>query len=151
MIISFAGHSILHNRERLREKLIEAICENLPVNEKVSFYCGGYGEFDILCAQTCHALKKPNINIEVLLITPYITEFHQKKLNQDPQIKELYDAIVYPPLESVPLRYAIIRRNEWMMEQADLIIAFVTHTFGGAHKALLYAKRKKKKIINLSD
>ena len=78
MIISFAGHSILHNRERLREKLIEAICENLPVNEKVSFYCGGYGEFDILCAQTCHALKKQNINTEVLLITPYITEFHQK-------------------------------------------------------------------------
>jgi len=88
---------------------------------------------------------------EVLLITPYITESHQKKLNEDPQIKALYDAIIYPPLESVPLRYAISRRNEWMIEQADLVIAFVTHTFGGAHKALSFAQRKKKKIINLSD
>ena len=151
MIIAFTGHSTLQNREELAIKLKNAICSNLPKDEKVSFFCGGYGEFDTLCAKVGHELKKSYVDCEVLLITPYITESHQKKLNGDPQIKALYDSIVYPPLESVPLRYAILRRNEWMIDKADLVIAFVTHTFGGAYKTLAYAKRKKKKIINLSD
>ena len=151
MIIAFTGHSTLQNREMLAEKLKAAICNNILQEEKVTFLCGGYGEFDALCAKTCHALKKIHKSLEVLLITPYITEAHQKKLNADPMLTVLYDAIVYPPLEEVPLRYAISRRNEWMMEHADLVIAFVTHSFGGAYKALAYAKRRKKKIINLFE
>ena len=61
------------------------------------------------------------------------------------------DTSIYPPIERVPLRFAISKRNEWMMENADLIIAYITHSYGGAYKSLRVAKRKKKKIINIFD
>ena len=65
--------------------------------------------------------------------------------------RHLYDSSVYPPIENVPMRFAINKRNEWMINQADLVIAYVDHTFGGAYKTLQYAKRKKKQIINLAE
>ena len=42
------------------------------------------------------------------------------------------------------------KRNEWMVEQADLVIAYVKYSWGGAAKTLECAKRKKVPIINIS-
>ncbi|MBQ3489992.1 MAG: hypothetical protein IJA86_05345 [Clostridia bacterium] len=61
------------------------------------------------------------------------------------------DTSIYPPIEQVPPRFAISKRNEWMMANADLIIAYVNHEYGGAYQSLRVAKRKKKKIINICD
>ena len=61
------------------------------------------------------------------------------------------DTSIYPPIEQVPPRFAISKRNEWMMANADLIIAYVNHEYGGAYQSLRVAKRRKKKIINICD
>ena len=61
-----------------------------------------------------------------------------------------YDEIVYPNIEHVPYKFAISKRNNFMVDSSDLIIAFVDHAWGGAYATLMYAKRKKKTIINLS-
>ena len=37
---------------------------------------------------------------------------------------KLYDSTLYPPLENVPYKFAISKRNEWMINESDLIIAF---------------------------
>jgi uncharacterized phage-like protein YoqJ len=63
---------------------------------------------------------------------------------------KLYDTTCTPLLENVIPRFAISKRNEWMIDKADLIIAFVNHEYGGAQKTLKYAQRKKKRIIYLS-
>ena len=34
-----------------------------------------------------------------------------------------YDDVIFPPLESVPRKFAVLKRNEWMVEEADLVIA----------------------------
>ena len=47
-----------------------------------------------------------------------------------------YDDTTYPPLENVPPRYAIVRRNEWMVRESDVVISGVTHGWGGAAKTL---------------
>ena len=65
--------------------------------------------------------------------------------------EKLYDSVIYPPLEKVPPRAAIVKRNEWMIEKADLIIAYVKQTYGGAYKALQYAHKRKKMMINLAE
>jgi hypothetical protein len=64
---------------------------------------------------------------------------------------DLYDISVYPPLEGVPLRFAISKRNEWMARKSDLVIAYVKHNFGGAYKAVEFAKRNGKRIINVCN
>ena len=150
MIITFAGHSKLTAREALKERLTSTLLSLLPKEEKISFFCGGYGDFDALCAEVCRAIASARDHCEVLLITPYITESHQKRLKEI-QKSDLYDGTLYPPLERVPPRLAILKRNEWMVEASDLVIAFVTHTFGGAYKTVAYARKKKKRVINLAE
>ena len=148
MIVSFIGHSTLHSPTALTEKVRAAILSSIPPCAKVFFYCGGYGEFDDLCARVCRSLREKSFDCEILFITPYITPAQQKKIKYFTDTK-LYDAAIYPPLEHTPLRFAIDKRNRWMIEQADLVICHVTHHHGGAYKAMEYARRKGIKIINL--
>ena len=63
----------------------------------------------------------------------------------------LYDGTTYPSLEEVPKRFAITKRNEWMVEQADVVVAYVKHDWGGAAAMLRYAERKNMRIINISS
>ena len=51
------------------------------------------------------------------------------------------------PLETVPPKFAIVRRNAWMIDKSDLLIACVKYSWGGAAKTLEYAKRKRIKIL----
>ena len=62
-------------------------------------------------------------------------------------MRQKFDNIVYPPLDTVPYRDAIIRRNEWMIDQAAIDLALVRYSWGGAVRSLEYAKRKKKEIL----
>lgn len=149
MTISFIGHSNLHNGSDLFESIKNTILQNLNANDDVVFLCGGYGDFDDLCAQVCRSIKESGQNYEIVFVTPYMSVAQQEKINE--WIKwGLYDSVIYPPLERVPLKFAITKRNEWMINQSDFIIAYVEHSFGGAYQSLKYAKRKGKQIVNLA-
>lgn len=142
MIITFVGHGSLCYGEEIFQKVIDTVKASLPSNEKVSFYCGGYGNFDHLCMRACRKLMAEGVFAELVFVTPY--------LNASSEESKLYNEILYPPLETVPPRYAISKRNQWMVLQADLIVAYVVNSFGGAYKTLEFAVKKKKNIINLA-
>ena len=150
MIITFIEHSSIYNIEHLAEKIKATILENTSQNEHILFYCGGYGEFDQLCASVCRAVKKERRNCELVYVTPYITDSHQSKMEYVLSLN-LYDSTVYPGLENVPYRFAIVKRNEWMVTMSDLVIAYVKKEYGGAYRSFLFAQKKKKRIINLAD
>ena len=150
MIITFVGHSNLHITEALTQKIYSRIQESIKGCSCITFYCGGYGDFDNHCASICRKIKLENQGCEVVFVTPYITPAQQEKMKYLIDTK-LYDSTVYPPIEGTPPRFAINKRNEWMVSESDLIIAYVAHTFGGAYKTLEYARRKKKNIINLAE
>ena len=150
MIITFAGHRFLLNQDAIKEELLRALLENTSTSEDITFYCGGYGMFDSISACACREIKRYRPNAELVFVTPYIDEESQKNMKALTE-SGLYDSTVYPPLEAIPKRFAIIKRNIWMIKSADLVIAYVKKTHGGAYNTLSYAKRKKKKIINLAD
>ena len=150
MVISFLGHRSLFTHSNLFEKVEKAILENADFENKVSFFCGGYGDFDELCAQVCRAVKKKRKNCEVIFVTPYMSVAQQEKIKEWIHLG-LYDSVVYPPLEQIPLKFAISKRNEWMISQSDFVIAYVEHSFGGAYQGLHYARRKGKRIVNLAE
>ena len=97
--------------------------------------------------RTLKDLKANFPEIELIFITPYL-DINYSKLEF---AKYHYDDVIFPPLESVPRKFAILKRNEWMVNEADLVIAYVMYSWGGAAKTLEYAKRKKKTIINLAS
>ena len=150
MVISFLGHSSLYNCNDLFERVKKGITENISVDDNVVFLCCGYGDFDDLCARVCRLIKEERENCEIVFVTPYIIVGQQEKIKNRMSL-ELYDSIVYPPLEKTPLKFAISKRNEWMIDQSDFVIAYVEHSFGGAYQSLNYARRKKKQIVQLQE
>lgn len=150
MIVTFCGHRNVSDNAIITDRLTDAITnlflEATTDNVPISFYCGGYGEFDRLAENVIDRVRNnfPNTRCEKIFVTPYITQSYQYR---NEQMKRRFNDIIYPPIENVPYRYAIIRRNEWMIDSADIIIAYVKYSWGGAARTLEYAKRKKKTVI----
>ncbi len=145
MIITFCGHSnyssSLEDEERLLKLLKIVAC-----GEQVDFYLGGYGGFDRFALKCATKYKQLYKNTKLVFITPYLDKWLNER--KDILIKT-YDEIIYPEIEHVPQKFAIIKRNEWMIKQADYIFVYVSTHYGGAYRALLYAHKHKKPYTNL--
>ena len=150
MIVSFAGHAHISSINNIKELVKEQLRHHIVPTETIVCYLGGYGDFDKICARACRELKKEYANVELVYVSPYITLSEQSKIKEMLTLC-LYDTSLYPPIENTPKRFAISKRNEWMMKNADLVIAFVDHEYGGAYRSLQIAKHHQKTIINLCD
>ena len=93
-----------------------------------SFLVGSYGQFDRLAASVCLRLKKADPAITVRLVVPY----YQPQLDSYEQAyRARFDEVIVPALESTPYRYRIVRANEYMINCADVVIAYVRSPTGG--------------------
>ena len=146
MTITFCGHSNCLFSDEEKGKLKQNLIKEITKNPTCKFYLGGYGDFDSLCLRTLRELRKEFQDIELIFITPYIDKNYSKL----EFAKYHYDDVIFPPIENVPRKFAVLKRNEWMVEEADLVIAYVKYSWGGATKTLEYAKRKKKRIVNIA-
>ena len=147
MIITFCGHASYVQKQGDEEAML-ALLEEVIGDDPAELYLGGYGAFDAFAHRCGSKYRDTHPNVKLIFVTPYITESYQKS-HLEP-VKPLYDAIVYPPIENVPFRFAISHRNKWMVEQADILIAYITHEFGGAYTTCKYAKSKKKRILDFA-
>ena len=137
MVVMFCGHKEISEPDKLRRWLEETV-ETLIQRGADSFYLGGYGAFDRLAANVVWSKKRLYPSVQSVLVLPYL----------DRAVDATdYDGTIYPPLENVPRRFAISRRNEWMVDHSDVVVAYVIHEWGGAATTLRYAKRKHKEII----
>lgn len=146
-ICCFAGHSSISNNKKIKIKVTNEII-NLIENEGVTaFYSGGQGSFDWLCAHCVDELKKVYSFIQSYLILAYMPK---EKDNYYNETLNLFDNTIYPDIEKTPLRLAIVKRNEWMINNSDFLITYIWHSCGGAARTFEYAKSKKHiKIINI--
>ena len=148
MIITFCGH-----RDFLATSVLEArlltIMEELIGDDPAELYLGGYGNFDTFAYHCGCIYRKLHPQVSLVFVTPYITPLHADGAAIHDQRQ--YDEILYPALERVPPKYAISHRNRYMVEHADLVIAYITHSRGGAYQTYCHAKRKGKVIYNLAD
>jgi uncharacterized phage-like protein YoqJ len=142
MIITFCGHSDFRDDEKYMNKMLEIIRENAK-GENVTFYLGGYGGFDGFALACVKKYKEENPSAKLVFVTPYREEDFVSKRAHD------YDEILFPDIDKTPHGVRIVKRNRYMMDKADLIIAYVVHKVGGAYNTLEYAKKKNKNIINL--
>ena len=137
MTVTFCGHSHVSDAAELNVWLDRVL--NLLVSEGADrFYLGGYGDFDRMAAEAVKAKKAERPDIEMALVTAYLSRHADG---------ESYDYMIYPTLRDVTQRSAIPKRNEWMVDSADVVVAYVTHDWGGAAKTLEYARRCGKRVI----
>ena len=141
MIVTFCGHAQISQSEKI-EKWLYAVTQKLIEQGATTFYLGGYGAFDSLAASVLREQKKQYPQIELVLVLAYLNTGRNTSG---------YDSTVYPPLETVPRRFAISHRNRWMVESADVVVAYVLHDWGGAATTLRCVRQKKKQIISYRD
>ena len=109
-----------------------------------TFYVGQQGEFDRLVCHTLRQLQRQHPQIRYAVV---LTGLPTNKNSESRS-----DETVYPEEVAVgPPRFAIDRRNRWMVRTADCVICYVTHSWGGAYKFAALAKKHGKPVINLHD
>ena len=140
MSCTFFGHGDCYDVDI--EKLCCAI-ENLISLGVDTFYVGNQGYFDRLVFENLLQLKKMYPWLRIFVVLAYLPT---SKTAYDPYL----DYSIYPEgIEIGPPRFAIERRNKWMLGQSEYCLCYVDHAWGGAYKFACQAKRKGLKIVNL--
>ena len=136
----FFGHrEVMHN---IKEKL-KAIIEKLIAEDGVTeFFVGHQGQFDGMVYSVLKELKAKYPYIRYTVVLAYMPDEH---------IKEVYgeDTLFPDGMESVPKKFAISKRNDWMMRQSGFAICYVYKVTGGATKFREKSEKKGLRIIDV--
>ena len=147
MIVAFCGHAQFSGSKECEERLL-AFLEERVGDLHAELYLGNHGGFDRFAYTCCKKYRQSHPRVSLVLVTPYLAEDGHRSLREQ---SGGYDFVLYPEIEDKPKRYAILYRNRYMVEKADCVVAYVSHTWGGAYTTYRYAQRKGKEIVNLAD
>jgi len=145
--IAFIGHSVIYGQYRLEDRIEDLIREKLHTKEYVELYVGRNGDFDISVASATKRAQEAvgHHNSSLVLLQPY-------PMKDDPYYEKFYDEIWYPIDSKTHPKAAITKRNQWMIDNADLLVAYVEpDRKGGALTTLKYAQKQGVEIINLAE
>ena len=143
MTCAFFGHK--DAPASIKPLLENAIRNLIEVEAYDEFLVGNQGKFDAMVYSALHKLRTEYPEIRFYVVLAYMPN--------GKNVHETYDhtETIYPEgLESVPKRFAIMHRNRWMIKNANAVICYISHSWGGACQAVSLAERKKLKIVNLA-
>ena len=140
MICTFFGHS--DTPETVMPALKAVIVDLIENMNVTGFYVGSHGNFDRMAISILSELAKTQ-SIRFYVVLAY------QPTEKDADY--LAHTVLPDGIEAVPPRFAINFRNRFMLENADIVITYVTHSWGGAAKFKQLAKKKQKRIIELSE
>lgn len=115
----------------------DLICQGID-----TFYVGNQGAFDSMVYRCLKQLRATHPHIYIAVVLAYLP-------TEKNGISDCPDTM-YPEIEGHP-KYAIHRRNRWMISQSAYCVCYVNHTWGGAYQFARMAKKKNLHIINLGD
>lgn len=141
MTVTFFGHKDTPKEiePTLRTTLVDLI-ENHGATE---FYVGNNGNFDTMVRRQLENLSQ-TYPITYNVVLAYLPT---KKSEYD----DFTNTIIPEGIETSPKRFAISYRNKWMIQQSDVVVTYVTHSFGGAAQFKELAERQGKTVIELSE
>ena len=141
MTVTFFGHKDTPKEieSTLRTTLVDLI-ENHGATE---FYVGNNGNFDTMVRRQLESLSQ-TYPITYNVVLAYLPT---KKSEYD----DYTNTILPEGIETAPKRFAISYRNKWMIQQSDVVVTYVTHSFGGAAQFKELAERQGKILIELSE
>lgn len=142
VVCTFFGHRDCPDiiKPKLREVLIDLI-EHHGVD---LFYVGQQGAFDRIVLSVLKELASTYSHIRYAVV---LERMPQKQ--DDLDVCGYSNTILPEGIETAPPRFAIDRRNKWMLQHSDYVVTYVTHSVGGAAKFAAEAEKQKKTVINL--
>lgn len=144
--VSFIGHRQIDRFRFVEEHLDQIISELLNNKEYVEFYVGRNGDFDTMVASAVKRGQKAYsaANSSLILVLPYTVSDMEL-------LEQFYDEICLPEeLYKVHYISAITKRNEWLVKNSDLLVAYVVNDSGGAAYCLKQAQKEGVQIKNIA-
>ena len=141
MVCTFFGHK--DTPKNIEPTLRTTLVDLIENHDATEFYVGNNGNFDTMVRRQLENLSQ-TYPITYNIVLAYI-----------PTKKSEYDSftntLLPEGIETMPKRFAISYRNKWMIQQADAVVTYVTHSFGGAAQFKAMAERQGKTVIELSE
>ena len=139
MTCCFFGHrdTPISIKKDLRRLLIFLIEEK----KADRFLVGNNGNFDRMVISTLADLKNQYSHLQCYVILQTLPKEGAPALP--------IETIFPHGLENVPPRYAIDKRNRWMVAHSDAVICYLSRSYGGAAKYCDLAKKQQKQVCNL--
>lgn len=141
MTVTFFGHK--DTPKNIEPTLRTTLVDLIENHDATEFYVGNNGNFDTMVRRQLENLSQ-TYPITYNIVLAYI-----------PTKKSEYDSftntLLPEGIETIPKRFAISYRNKWMIQQADAVVTYVTHSFGGAAQFKAMAERQGKTVIELSE
>lgn len=139
-VCTFFGHR--ECPDTIKPKLQEILVD-LIVNHGVDmFYVGNQGQFDAIVRGALRDLKKEYPQIDYAVVLAYMP-------GERNDYDDYSDTMLPEGIEVVYPRYAISWRNNWLLKQADYVVTYITHSWGGAAQYATKAKKQGKTVIDL--
>lgn len=146
-ICAFFGHRDTPITPELERKLEKTILD--LIDEGIDeFWCCEQGNFDWLSRMVMLKIKKSYPFIHLCYI-PTKDIIKYPKMRQH-YITQNYEVIYTSQMVSTHPRFSIIKRNQYIAENSDVIICYLTTNKGGAYNAVNIAQKYNKRIINIA-
>ena len=136
---TFFGHS--DTPFSIEKKLKSVLIDLIQTKNVKKFYVGNHGNFDKIVRKVLRELSEEYKSISYFVVFAY-----------RPLKKEGYDYsdTIYPEeLCTVPYKLAILKRNEWMINNSDYVVTYVRNNFGGASKFKEMAYKKELNVLDI--
>ena len=141
MTVTFIGHS--DASEKIAHLLEEIIVKLIENHNADTFYVGVNGNFDNIVSHILVKLKKVYPQIKAFSVLAYMP-------TNSKTFKKYELETILPEEVSMALpRFAISKRNFWMINKCHILVSYVRRTYGGAFKIREIAKAKGKIIIDI--
>lgn len=152
--VAFTGHRHLDDAavERVEKRLIEYIID-LYHEGYDTFYCGMAMGFDLLAAEcVVHVRQHCGFSLRLVACIPFPGQ--EKRYTEVDRFR--YDTLLQTAEDKIYIsgkysRYSYLRRNDYMLEHADKVIAWhdPSLTKGGTAYTVRRAIEMKKDVANL--
>ena len=152
-ICSFSGHrQILKIHSTALCELLSDTIDTLITSGVHTFRSGGALGFDLLAAGCVLAKKRNNPDIQLHMILPcrdQSARWAEKFKRAYNNVLSAADEITYVSENYDKL--CMQRRNQALVDGADILLCYLTRSFGGTMNTANYAYDKNLKIINLAN
>jgi len=134
MKVTFCGHRDAPSD--IIESLRSTVRHLIENRQADTFYVGEQGSFDRMVLSVLREMEA-EFDIRYFVVHAYYP-------------KENTEGIFPEGLEKVPRRFAILKRNEWMIEHSDAAVTYVISPAGGAAKFRERALKMGKEVTELA-
>ena len=128
-ICTFFGHRDCP--ETIKPKLRTVLVDLITNHGVDMFYVGNQGQYDAIVRSVLREIKNEYPQINYAVVLAYMPK---KKTEYD----DYSNTMLPEGIESVHPRYAISWRNNWMLQQSEYVVTYITQSWGGAAR---YAQR----------